>query len=199
MPRKLLAGLAIGLGSAALVLVIGWSGWLDVAELKTYDWRMRTVMDVRNNRGEPLVHPDIALVEINDSSIRDLEGLIGGRWPWPRVVYTTVIDFLKRAPARVIAFDVAFTEHEREATYPLFGENWTGARSDAALAQAVRDAGNVVMLADAVDVGQASRTIEQAPWSAPPYRLSAAIEERPVIVLPYDRLAAASAAFGHNF
>ena len=39
--RKLLAGLAIGLGSSALVLLLGWFGWLDIAELKSYDWRMR--------------------------------------------------------------------------------------------------------------------------------------------------------------
>ncbi len=44
--RKFLAGIAIGLGSASLVLLIAWPGWLDMAELKTYDWRMRTWREI---------------------------------------------------------------------------------------------------------------------------------------------------------
>jgi adenylate cyclase len=196
--RKLFAGVAIGIGSAAVVLLTGWSGWLATAELKTYDWRMRTMADIRLARGAQLVHPDIALVAINDASIRDLEGLVGGRWPWPRVFHTLAISFLKRGGAKVIVFDVAFTEQEREASYPLLGEQWTGARSDAALAASVAEAGNVVMLADAVDPGVAGAEIEPTPWNAPPYRLSAAIEERPVVHLPYPKLAAAVASFGHN-
>ena len=198
MTRKLIAGIAIGVGAALVVLAIGWAGWLEIAELKTYDWRMRTVAQLRIARGGPLVHPDIALVEINNSSIRNLEELVGGRWPWPRVVHTLVIDFLRRGGAKVIAFDLAFTEHEREATYPFLGDEMTGARSDAALASSVREAGNVIMLADAVDPGQAAATVDQKSWSAPPFRLNAAIEERPQIVLPYDDLAEASAALGHN-
>jgi CHASE2 domain-containing sensor protein len=41
--------------------------------------------------------------------------------------------------------------------------------------------------------------VEQKAWAAPPYRLGPAIEERPVITLPYPALASASAALGHNF
>ncbi len=196
--RKLLAGLAIGSGSAAIVLLVGGLGWLDVAELKTYDWRMRTLTDLRLARGEPLVHPDIALVAINDSSIHDLEELIGGRWPWPRVFHTHTINFLKRGGARVIVFDVSFLERERDASYRLMDEDWTGARSDAALAASVREAGNVVLLADAVDPGRSTAAAAPTAWNAPPYHLSTAIEERPVVNLPYEALAAAAAGFGHN-
>ena len=70
--RKLLAGVAIGLGAAGLVFLIAWPGWLEVAELKTYDWRMRTMASIRVAQGQPLVHPDIVLVEITDASIREL-------------------------------------------------------------------------------------------------------------------------------
>jgi adenylate cyclase len=196
--RKALSGVGLGVGSALLVLALAGAGWLDVAELKTYDWRMRTLADVRIARGTPLVHSDIALVAINDASIRDLEEVAGGRWPWPRVFHTTVINFLKRGGAKVVVFDVSFIERERDATYTLFGDAWTGARSDAALAESVKDSGNVIMLADAVDPGRAGAAAQQTTWNAPPYKLNAAIEERPVIHLPYAELSAAVAGFGHN-
>jgi adenylate cyclase len=196
--RKALSGLAIGIGSAVVAIALAATGWLEVAELKTYDWRMRTVANVRLARGEPLVHPDIALVGINDASIRDLEELTGGRWPWPRVFHTGVVNFLKRGGARVIVFDVAFTEREREATYQVAGQPWTSKESDAALADAVKDAGNVIMLADAVELGRSGLEHVQRPWTAPAYRLNDSIEERPIIGLPYPELADASHGFGHN-
>ncbi len=191
--RKLLAGVAIGLGAAGLVFLAAWPGWLEVAELKTYDWRMRTL-----RQWSPSVHPDIVLVEINDATIRDLKD-IAGRWPWPRALSAILIDYLHRGAPKVIAVDVGFWEKEREASYSFNGEDYTSARSDGELADAVRRAGNVVMLADAVDPGLVGSDVPQQDWSAPPYRLGREIEERPVITLPYDALAAAAAGFGHNF
>ena len=54
--RKLIAGLALGLGSAAVVLAIGAGGWLDRAEMATYDWR------VRLTASRSPANPDIVLV-----------------------------------------------------------------------------------------------------------------------------------------
>ena len=59
--RKLVAGLALGVSSAAVVLAIGAGGWLDRAEMATYDWRTRLTAD------RSRANPDIVLVEINDS------------------------------------------------------------------------------------------------------------------------------------
>ena len=191
--RKLIAGLAIGIGAAAIVLLIAWPGWLETTELKTYDWRMRTLRE-----WSPSVDPDIVLVEINDASVRDLKALVG-RWPWPRALTGLLIDYLHRGDPRVIAVDIGFWEREREATYSFLGEPYTSARSDKELADAVRRAGNVVMLADAVDPGLVGGEVPQQEWAAPSYRLGPAIEQRPVITLPYDELKDASAAFGHNF
>jgi adenylate cyclase len=191
--RKVLAGLAIGVGSAAVVLLLCWAGWLETIELKSYDWRMRTL-----RQWNPAVHPDIVLVEINDATIRDLKE-IAGRWPWPRALSALLIDYLQRGNPKVIAVDIGFWEREREASYPFLGEDYTSSRSDTELAEAVKRAGNVVLLADAVDPGLTAGEVPQQEWAAPPYRLGASIEERPVITLPYDGLAAAAAAFGHNF
>ena len=143
-------------------------------------------------------HPDIVLVEINDATIRDLKE-IAGRWPWPRALSATLVDYLHRGAPKVIAVDIGFWEKEREASYSFNGEDYTSARSDGELAEAVRRAGNVVLLADTVDTGLVGREVPQQEWAAPPYRLGEEVEERPVITLPYDVLAAAAAGFGHNF
>jgi adenylate cyclase len=191
--RKILAGLAIGIGSAALVVLLARPGWLETAELKTYDWRMRTL-----RHWSPAVHPDIVLVEINDATLRDLKD-VAGRWPWPRALMALLVDYLHRGTPRVIAIDIGFWEKEREATYPFLGEQYTNARSDGELIEALRRAGNVVLLADAVDPGLVGVEVPQEDWPAPPYRLGAAIEERPVITLPFEGLGSAAAALGHNF
>jgi adenylate cyclase len=190
--RKLIAGVAIGLVAALVVLLIAWPGWLDVAELKTYDWRMRTLRE-----RSPSVHPDIVLVEINDTSLRDLKELFG-RWPWSRALMAMLVEYLHRGNPRVIAMDVGFWEREREATYSFNGEPYTSARSDKDLADAVRRAGNVVMLADAVDPGLVGGEVAPQNWGTA-YRLGPSIEQRPVITVPYDELKDASAALAHNF
>ena len=191
--RKLLAGVAIGIGTTALVLLTAWPGWLDVAELKTYDWRMRTLRE-----RTPKSSQDIVLVEINDATIRELEE-IAGRWPWPRAISALLIDYLHRGAPKAIAVDIGFWERERESAYPLLGEDYTAERSDRDLAEAVKRAGNVVLLADAVDPGLIGKELKQQPWAAPGYRVGGEAEPRPVITLPYDELAAAAAGFGHNF
>jgi len=94
--RKLIAGIAIGLTAALITLGLSWAGFLDETELVTYDWRIRSAADPASLRD------DIVIVEVNDTSIRDLAPFIG-RWPWPRAVFGALIDYLNRAPARVIA------------------------------------------------------------------------------------------------
>jgi adenylate cyclase len=191
--RKLLTGLAIGAGAAAVILLLAQPGWLDTFELKTYDWRMRTLRERR-----PAARSDIALVEINDASIRALKEVVG-RWPWPRAVSAALLDYLHRGAPKVIAFDVGFWEKEREASYQIGDEPYTSTRSDGDLIASVRSAGNVILLADAVDPGVVGGEVAQAPWTSPAYRLGPAIEERPVVMVPFEGLAEAAAGFGHNF
>jgi adenylate cyclase len=195
--RKFIAGIAIGVGAALVVLAIGWAGWFETAELKTYDWRMRSMAQLRMARGVPLVHPDIVLVEITDASVRDLSDLVG-RWPWPRAVHGMLLDYISSGKPKVIAVDLTLLEPERESTYK-FGDGYMkSVESDQALADAAKRAGNVVVLADAVDAGIDDGKLDQKEWTSPPYRLGPAIEERPVVTLPYPQLHAA-ASLGHNF
>ena len=199
--RKLLAGL--GLGSLAALLVLGVAGsgdLLDRLELTTYDWRMRLAADPAS------VNQDIVLVEINDLSIRQLADPNGYRmrWPWPRVTMGLAIDFLHRAGAKVIAVDVAYTEHDQVDAYIFDDPNdkWSGRQSDRALADWVRESGNVVMLADAVYEGIAGADVKDvyaSTWKGSPYGAGPLAEPRPLVLAPYQELADAAAALGHNF
>jgi CHASE2 domain-containing sensor protein len=90
-----MAGLLVGLASAAAVLgadlvsgaLVQGSGHhpLEIAELKTYDWRLTQTARPDTAR------KDIALIEIDEYSLRNLQPY-AGRWPWPRVVHAMLID-----------------------------------------------------------------------------------------------------------
>lgn len=193
MPRKITAGLLLGLGAAAFVLLLGWTGALDVAELKTYDWRIRRAADPAS------VNPGIVLVEINDASLRDFEKVIG-RWPWPRIALGTAIDFLARASPKVIAVDLSILEPDIRLGFPIGDGIMTGKESDDALAASVGAAGNVIMLAEAVYHGTVGGDSAGRPPDFPsvPYRLGPEIEARPLIVPPFPALRDGAAALGHN-
>src|SRR5258708_27313884 len=149
MLRRLLAGL--GRGALAALIVLGLAAstdLLDRLELTTYDWRMRLAADPAS------VNTDIVLVEINDSTIREMSGVFG-HWPWPRLAVSFVIDYLRRAPAKVVAVDILSSEADKVAQYDFEGDKWSGRQSDRALADSVKKSGNVIMLADAVYEGLA--------------------------------------------
>jgi adenylate cyclase len=196
MLRKLAAGL--GLGALAALIVLGLAAstdLLDRLELTTYDWRMRLAVDPTS------VNKDIVLVEINDSSIREMSGVFG-HWPWPRLAISFVIDFLHRAPAKVVAVDVLFSEEDKVARYEFDEEKdvWSGRQSDRALADSVKTSGNIVMLADAVYEGLSGveKDKNASSWQGSGYPGERAAR-RPLVLAPYQSLTDASAALGHNF
>jgi adenylate cyclase len=185
------------LTAAVITLALSWAGFLDETELATYDWRIRSAADPSS------IRDDIAIVEVNDTSIRDLAPFVG-RWPWPRAVFGALIDYLNRAPARVTAFDFGFWEPDRTVKLAIGDLEMSGEESDAALAAAVARAPGTVMLASAVYEGvegQGSVADSPSDWRhrSQPYRLGPAIEERPLIVPPLPSLAKATTLLGHNF
>lgn len=190
--RKIAAGLGIGLVAGALALAIAHTPPFVTAEAKLYDMRMRWAA----RSGQP--RADIALVEINETSLRDLEPLVG-RWPWPRLMHAMLIDFIASGEPRVIAYDVAFLEPDARLTFQFGDTVVSGAESDDALAASVRSAGNVVLLADAVYEGVTGTLAgaDKVPDTGyPPIRDAL---ERPVLTPPIPALAAGARALGHNF
>jgi adenylate cyclase len=144
------------------------------------------------------ISKDIVLVEINDTSITDFAPVVG-RWPWPRLVQSELIDFLKRGPAKVIAYDVLLTEPS-QGSFKLGDSTWTAEESDKAMVDSVHDAGNVIMLADAVNPGVTGKSSSKVTsWHGAPYRLGPTIEERPMVLPPFQALTDAALGLGHNF
>ena len=94
--------------------------FFNVLEEKTLD--MRFAM-----RGKILPGPETVIAAIDEKSIKKL-----GRFPWPRSVWGRVVDRLTEDGARVIVFDVFFTEPEK-------------VESDDMLQQAIRRSGRVIL------------------------------------------------------
>lgn len=201
MLRKLLAGLGLGALAAVIVLVIAAStDLLDRLELTTYDWRMRLAVDPKT------VNKDIVLVKIDDASIRAMAPTFG-RWPWPRLAMSFGLDFLKRAPAKVVAIDVLFTEQDQVVESYVFDagtpgeEHWSAKQSERALADSIKGVGNVILLADAVYEGLVDGAVDAhaAKWNGSPFRAGPLAAPRPLVLAPIQTLTDASMALGHNF
>ena len=87
--------LSIFIGTVAYF--IGFS-FIDRMELNTIDLRFRT-------RGKISPRPEIVLAVIDEKSIAN-----EGKWPWPRSKIADLIQRLSQAGAKVIAFDIVFSE-----------------------------------------------------------------------------------------
>jgi adenylate cyclase len=100
-------GPARRLGLALLALVLGLYvvgiPLLDIIELKTYDMRLQ----VSPTGGTDTA---VAIAAIDEQSLAAL-----GRWPWSRATLARLVERLDALGARVIAFDVFFSEPENRA------------------------------------------------------------------------------------
>jgi adenylate cyclase len=197
--RKLAIGLAIGALAWAIASGLGRLDVFEDQELSTYDLRL---IASRSSGAAAGARSDIAIVEIDETSLRLLEPTFG-RWPWPRVVHSAVVDFLAKAGAKVIGYDVLFVDRDMRGSFPLgdSGMSMSGADSDAALVESVKRAGNVVLAAEAIYEGSSSTTSETA--TAPPlpgvnFQPGAVFQQRPYLRLPFTELAAGSAGVGHT-
>src|SRR5881396_2855561 len=96
---------------AVLVLVVPLFFWgapiLDLIELKAYDLRFLS-------RGPRRPSPAVVMAAIDEKSL-DTEG----RWPWPRSKLASLVDTLSRDGARVIGFDIVFSEPDENSQLAL--------------------------------------------------------------------------------
>lgn len=97
-------------------------GFFNTIENASIDFRFK-------HRGELPGSKDIVLVSITDDCIDKL-----GSWPWPRATHGNLLNILKKAGAKLAAFDIMFTE-----------ESLLGAEDDKKFAQAIKDFGKVVL------------------------------------------------------
>jgi adenylate cyclase len=188
MVRKAVAGLLIGVCAAGIVLALTNLEAFRTVELKTYDWRLSHTADPATAR------KDIALIEIDEYSLRNLQPNVG-RWPWPRIVHATLLDYLRAGQPKLVVYDVNFAEPDKN-TFQIAGEPMSGVDSDKAFAEAVRKSGNVILLADATFEGD---QVGDFSWPDQGYRLDApGVTERRVVFAPAADFSAAAFALGHN-
>ena len=124
---RLIIFLAAALGLTGVVVAAYAANVVDGAELDTVDQRF----EIRGSNGAPA---DVVVVGIDDVTFGELQQ----RWPFPRRVHARAVDRLSEAGAKVIAYDIQFTEP-------------TTPRDDNALITAVDRADGVVLATTEVD------------------------------------------------
>ena len=106
--RRAQGGLAIWMGVSALVVALLVSGAFQSFEFASWDWRVRSV--ARSSSWDAR----IKIITIDQASLEYVSKEMGLAWPWPRSVYTPVLQFLQTAGAKAVAFDLLFTEASNE-------------------------------------------------------------------------------------
>jgi adenylate cyclase len=124
--------LGVGLGTVGFALIAYGTSVFRGPELGTVDLRF----SIRGTQPTP---KEIAVVGIDSDTFGDFNTAgFRGRYPFPRKRFAQVIDRLREDGAKVIAYDIQFTEQTDDA-------------NDGALVEAVARAGNVVLATTEVD------------------------------------------------
>jgi adenylate cyclase len=139
---------------------------------------------------------DIALVQIDETSLRNLEPL-AGRWPWPRIVHSEVIDFLARGPAKVVGYDVNFAGPDTRKGFDFGAGTMSGADSDHEWARSVKDANNVVMLTDATFDAEMPNAAPVPDMGYSALDVDGVYDTKSLLV-PFPELTASASGLGHN-
>ena len=126
---RLLVALAVAVGASGLGVAGHALDWLPAVEQDT----LRARFALRGTS----TPSGITMVAIDPETFASLDEV---SWPYPRSLHARVIDRLRKAGARLIVYDVQFTE----ATKP---------DEDAALFESVRRAGNVILATSEIGDG----------------------------------------------
>ncbi len=119
-----------------LVALVGWASYLGQPRVMN-----AVVQDVSGWISAPNARQDIVIVAIDDASLQSV-----GRWPWRRAVHVELVRRIEAQGPKALGIDVLFSEPDLSAP-----------QDDAALAQVLAAAGNVVLPVDwrmaGVDMG----------------------------------------------
>jgi len=126
--KRLVRGLWVGLGALALALLLHGLGVVRPLEWKSWDARLRLL--ARPERASQ----DIVIFLIDQYSLDFFEDQQGVPWPWPRQIYSAVMDYLRAGGAKAVFFDLIFTESSR-----------AGVEDDQDMAAAMERSGNVFL------------------------------------------------------
>ncbi len=156
-PFAIMAALGVALG--VLVSSLG--------SVQRLDWALYDRF-VRLSTRQAAPAPSIVVVAIDDPSFQE----IGLAWPWPRSLHAALVQALSEAGARTIAFDI------------IFDVPSSASENDAAFADAIRSAGNVVLASDWQETVDQEYSVTQ--WIEPIAELGGAARATGVARLPLD-------------
>jgi adenylate cyclase len=145
--KKFIHGLIIGISGAVLALSLWGFGWLNIWENKTWDFRA-SIMAKPGKATD-----NIRLILLDQNSLDWAKNENGWNWPWPREVYSAILNYCRRSGAKAVAFDVLFTEPS------IYGN-----ADDAALGKAIAQFGH---FAGAVFLGKKSGNDTKWPAEIP--------------------------------
>ncbi|MBF0352422.1 MAG: adenylate/guanylate cyclase domain-containing protein [SAR324 cluster bacterium] len=100
---RILISLFISIISLILCFLIEQGEFLTFLENKLFDYRLRAV------HAQDSISQDIVIILIDEASLKTMAPL-AGRWPWPRSLFAELIEFLTNAEAKMVLFDIMFTE-----------------------------------------------------------------------------------------
>lgn len=101
---KRIQGCVAALIGFSLAVLLWIPGWLDSWENTTWDWRVKALAKPRETTDQ------IRIILLDQNSLDWAKKENGLSWPWPREVYSAIINFCKRSGARSLSFDILFTE-----------------------------------------------------------------------------------------
>lgn len=104
MRNKLRYAILIGIISAIIATSLGVSRFLEGWEMTTWSWRVKYFA-----KTSPAAKT-IKVILLDQASLDWGQKENGLPWPWPRQVYTAIINFCQRGGARAVAFDVIYSE-----------------------------------------------------------------------------------------
>jgi len=112
------------------VIVLYLAGFFEKLGYMVYDGTVRIV------RSDRRPSEDVAIVLIDEASLRALDPIVG-RWPWPRAIYSDLLEFFSIARPRAVLFDILFTEYQEITDSGALGPD------DSRFAEATEGAGFV--------------------------------------------------------
>ncbi len=125
MTRKVVISFLIALLVSLITLSLYSLHLFDRAEYQLYD------LQAKHLRADKKPDSKIKVVLVDEAALKSVAN-VAGRWPWPRAIWSDVLDFFSLGGARAVLFDILFLEPDRYDP-----------ANDAALVQATAAAGNV--------------------------------------------------------
>lgn len=164
--------LAWGLGTTLFMALLYIFDVFAMSEYGTINWRFEM-------RGKKTPVAPVVIVAIDDESINgwmDDQGRtqsMPDRWTWPRTVYSKLVDNLKSAGAKIIAFDMVFSESSR-----------LDPKQDQEFGDSCRKAGNVVIGERFAEAGDESFQKRKLETLIPP--LASAVADKGIVNVGFD-------------